>query len=74
MLGKLYYRLEMVDDALEILNSIDTTPLPPLNCSAYGESLHMKRKHVTEAIDEFKRACGIQKCCKCPVLLFSVWV
>ena len=33
LLGKLYYRLEMVDDAIEILNSITQALLRPLNCT-----------------------------------------
>lgn len=61
LLGKLYYRLEMVDDAIEILDSIDTTvfSIPEMH-SLKGE-LYMKRNHIQKALDEFRMACGIKR-------------
>jgi len=66
LLGKLYYRLEMVDDALDILNSIDTTAFTPTELFGLRGELHLKRKHITDAIDEFRRACGIQSVVNVP--------
>lgn len=66
MLGKLYYRLEMVDDALEILNSIDTGTFSPHELFGLRGELYMKRKQVSKAIDEFRRACGIQSVVNVP--------
>ena len=66
LLGKLYYRLEMVDDALDILNSIDTSAFAPSELYGLRGELHMKRKHISAAIDEFRRACGIQSVVNVP--------
>lgn len=61
LLGKLYYRLEMVDDAMEILNSIDTNVfLVPELFSLKGE-LYIKRNQISKALDELKKACGIKR-------------
>jgi len=66
LLGKLYYRLEMVDDALEILNSIDTSTFAPPELYGLRGELYMKRKQISKAIDEFRRACGIQSVVNVP--------
>jgi predicted Zn-dependent protease len=66
MLGKLYYRLEMVDDALEIMNSIDTAAFAPHELYGLRGELYMKRKQVSLAIDEFRHACGIQSVVNVP--------
>ncbi len=61
LLGKLYYRLEMIDDALEILNSIDVNTFSiPEFFSLRGE-LYMKRSQISKAVDEFRKACGIKR-------------
>ncbi|HEX8949786.1 MAG TPA: hypothetical protein VF790_12525, partial [Dissulfurispiraceae bacterium] len=61
LLGKLYYRLEMVDDAIESLDSIDTSVFsPPEYYSLRGE-LFLKRSQISKAMDEFRRACGIRQ-------------
>jgi lipopolysaccharide biosynthesis regulator YciM len=61
LLGKLYYRLEMVDDAIEILDSIDSNvfSIPEMH-SLKGE-LYMKRNNTQKALDEFRMACGIKR-------------
>lgn len=61
LLGKLYYRLEMVDDAIEILNSIDTNVFSVAEVFGLKGELYMKRNQISKAIDEFKRACGIKR-------------
>lgn len=59
LLGKLYYRLEMVDDALEILNSIDTGMFSPPELYSLRGELYMKRKQDSRAIEEYRRGSGI---------------
>jgi lipopolysaccharide biosynthesis regulator YciM len=55
-LGKLFYRLEMIDDAFETLLSIDT------GSAAYPElhqlmgSLYLKRHQSDKAVQEFRKA------------------
>jgi lipopolysaccharide biosynthesis regulator YciM len=60
-LGKLYYRLEMVDDAFETLASIDTggTAYPELH-QLMG-NLYMKRNQTDRAVYEFKKAIDINR-------------
>jgi tetratricopeptide (TPR) repeat protein len=60
-LGKLYYRLEMIDDAFDILTSIDTggTVYPELH-QLMG-NLYMKRNQTDRAAYEFKKALDIHK-------------
>lgn len=61
LLGKLYYRLEMVDDALEMLNTIDASAFSiPEFYSLRGE-LYLKRKQTAQAVEELRRACGIRQ-------------
>ncbi|MEW6115469.1 MAG: tetratricopeptide repeat protein [Nitrospirota bacterium] len=61
LLGKLYYRLEMIDDALATLNSIDTSIFSPPELFSLKGDLYMKRNQVSAAVNEFRRACGIRK-------------
>src|SRR4030043_2315806 len=60
-LGKLYYRLEMIDDAFETLTSIDTggTAYPDLH-QLMG-NLYMKRNQTDRAVYEFKKAIDINR-------------
>lgn len=61
LLGKFYYRLEMVDDALAVLDAIDSSAFPvPEYYSLRGE-LYVKRKQIPQAVDEFRQACGIRQ-------------
>ncbi|MEW6214522.1 MAG: tetratricopeptide repeat protein, partial [Nitrospirota bacterium] len=71
-LGKLFYRLEMVDDAFETLTSIDTggTVYPEMHLLM--GNLYMKRNQIGKAVYEFKKALdtkmnmllGLRYCCK----------
>jgi len=66
LLGKLYYRLEMVDDALEMLNSIDANAFSVPELFSLRGELYMKRSQVAKAVDEFRTACGIKRYIKMP--------
>ncbi|MFO0754002.1 MAG: tetratricopeptide repeat protein [Thermodesulfovibrionales bacterium] len=61
LLGKLYYRLEMVDDAIDTLSSIDTGSFAPHEFYSLRGELYMKRNQVSRALEEFRRACGIRQ-------------
>lgn len=55
LLGSLYYRLEMIDDAIEILSSID-----PATCSTpklFRGYLYLRRNQTTKALSELKELC-----------------
>jgi len=60
-LGKLYHRLEMVDDAYDTLSALDTTSrfLPDLH-KLMG-NLHYKRGQCDEAVSEFKKALSFRE-------------
>jgi lipopolysaccharide biosynthesis regulator YciM len=59
-LGKLYYRLEMIDDAFEILASVDTgsTAYPELHLLM--GNLYLKRHQIERAVREFSNALDIK--------------
>ncbi|MBM4140470.1 MAG: tetratricopeptide repeat protein [Nitrospira sp.] len=69
-LGKLYYRLEMVDDAFETLASIDTGGADYPELHQLMGSLYMKRNQPEEAVYEFRKALDLKMalrllyCCK----------
>jgi len=57
LLGRRYYRLEMIDDAIETLSSIDPAicSTPKLHCiKGY---LYLRRNQTTKAVSEFKQLC-----------------
>ncbi|QWR78875.1 hypothetical protein [Candidatus Magnetomonas plexicatena] len=64
-LGKLYYRLEMLDEALDIFNSFDGT-------STYSEvhkikgSLHLRRNDCEKAAAEFLKVIGLKRALRIP--------
>ncbi|MCS7214878.1 MAG: tetratricopeptide repeat protein [Thermodesulfovibrio sp.] len=61
LLGRLYYRLEMIDDAIEILSSIDPAicSTPKLHCiKGY---LYLRRDQTAKAVSEFKELCPENK-------------
>ncbi|MDI6729403.1 MAG: tetratricopeptide repeat protein [Thermodesulfovibrionales bacterium] len=61
LLGKLYYRLEMVEDAMDLLNSIDTNVFPVPELFSLRGELYIKRNQIPKALDELKKACGIRR-------------
>ena len=61
MLGKLYSRLEMVDDAITTLESIDTNVYStPELYTAKGE-LYRKRSQTARAMEEFRKAAELRR-------------
>ncbi|MGA2191869.1 MAG: tetratricopeptide repeat protein [Nitrospirota bacterium] len=71
-LGKLYYRLEMVDDAYETLSAIDTSTRQLTDLHKLLGNLYLRRGSYPMAVDEFKKALtyGDQlivpyRCCNC---------
>lgn len=60
-LGKLYYRLEMLDDSLEVLSSIDTSAnlLPPVHMIT--GNIYQRRGKLEGAMKEFRKALELEK-------------
>lgn len=79
LLGRLYYRLEMIDDAIEILSSIDPASCtnPMLNC--IKGLLYLRRNQINKALAEFKELCPENKVssinykCKVCHSIFDEW-
>ncbi len=61
LLGKLYQRLEMIDDALESLKGFESAENFSPVCSLLGE-LYMRRERYEKAAHAFKRAADMQPC------------
>src|SRR4030067_1088390 len=64
-LGKLYYRLEMIDDAFETILSIDTGSAYPELYQLMG-SLYLKRHQPDKAVHEFRKALDMKVALKIP--------
>jgi lipopolysaccharide biosynthesis regulator YciM len=60
-LGKLYYRLEMVDEAYELLGALEG---PQDQMSDYHKimaNLYLRKQRTAQAVDELKKALGFKK-------------
>ena len=60
MLGKLYFRLEMVDDAIDTLESIDINVYPNSDIFTIKGELFRKRNQIGRAMEEFRTAAGLK--------------
>ncbi|MEJ2685239.1 MAG: tetratricopeptide repeat protein [Candidatus Sulfobium sp.] len=69
-LAKLFYRLEMIDDALETLSGMESAGLPYPELHQLMGSLYMRRNQPAKAVEEYKKVVEIRKslrlayCCK----------
>ncbi|NWF76092.1 MAG: tetratricopeptide repeat protein [Nitrospirae bacterium] len=61
-LGRLFYRLEMIDDAFETLLSIDTGGIVYPELHQLLGNLYMKRNQIDKAVLEYKKALESHKC------------
>ncbi len=61
-LGRLYYRLEMIDDAFEIVTSIDTGGAVYPEMHQLLGNLYMKRNQIEKAVKEYKMALESNAC------------
>lgn len=79
LLGKLYYRLEMVDEAIEILGQIEAqgTSFPELH--RIMGNLYLRRREVERAAREFRKAIDLKSslrlnyCCSICGYLSDTW-
>jgi lipopolysaccharide biosynthesis regulator YciM len=65
-LGKLFYRLEMVDDAFETLAGIDTGGVFYPELHQVLGNLYMRKKQPEKAVQEFKKAVDIKLSLRLP--------
>ncbi|MFO0774313.1 MAG: tetratricopeptide repeat protein [Nitrospiraceae bacterium] len=60
-LGKLYYRLEMVDEAYDLLSGIEGPQEQLADFHKIMANLHLRRHHMEDAVMELKKALGFRK-------------
>lgn len=60
-LGKLYYRLEMVDEAFDVLSTLETPQDQTSDFHKIMANLYLRKHHMEEAVDELKKALGFRK-------------
>lgn len=65
-LGKLFYRLEMIDDAFEILTGIDTGGVSYPELYQLLGNLYIRRNQPEKAIQEFKKVVEIKSSLRLP--------
>lgn len=56
LLARLYYRLEMIDDAFDIITSVDMTGVSNPAIYQLKGNIYLKRKQIDKAVYEFKQA------------------
>lgn len=61
-LGRLYYRLEMIDDAFEIMTSIDTGSAVYPEMHQLLGNLYIKRNQIDKAVQEYRKALESNAC------------
>ncbi|MEW6586516.1 MAG: tetratricopeptide repeat protein [Nitrospirota bacterium] len=62
LLGRLFYRLEMIDDAFETLTSLETGGVADPEMHQLMGNLYLKRNQTDKAVYEFKKALESHKC------------
>ncbi|NOS78759.1 MAG: tetratricopeptide repeat protein [Nitrospira sp.] len=60
-LGKLYYRLEMVDEAFDVLSTIEGPQDHLLDYHKIMANLYLRKQHFEQAIVELKKALSFKK-------------
>jgi lipopolysaccharide biosynthesis regulator YciM len=60
-LGKLYYRLEMADEAFDILSRLEGSQEQMVEYHKIMANLYLRRQHMEEAVGELKKALGFKK-------------
>ncbi len=60
-LGKLYYRLEMVDEAFDVLSTLEGPQDQLVEYHKIMANLYLRKQHMAEAVTELKKALGFRK-------------
>ncbi len=66
LLGKLYHRLEMIDDAFETFTSLDTGGMAAPELYQILGDLYLKRNQCERAVLEFKKAVEMKRAFRLP--------
>ena len=65
-LGKLFYRLEMIDDAFETLSGVDTGAAAYPDLHQLMGNIYMRRNQPDRAVDEYRKVIDIKKSMRLP--------
>jgi len=65
-LGKLFYRLEMIDDAFDVLTGIDTGGASYPELYQVLGNLYLRRNQTEKAIDEFRKVIALKTSLRIP--------
>lgn len=68
LLGKLYYRLEMIDDAFETFTYVDASGMASPELYQIMGDLYLKRNQYDRAVSEFKKAVDMKMAFRFPYL------
>lgn len=60
-LGKLYYRLEMVDEAYDLLSNLEGPPDQMADYHKIMANLYLRKQQMDLAVEELKKALGFKK-------------
>jgi lipopolysaccharide biosynthesis regulator YciM len=60
-MGKLFYRLEMLDDAFDTLMSVDVSSAPYPELHQLLGNIYLRHNQCEKAVEEFKKMIGIRK-------------
>jgi lipopolysaccharide biosynthesis regulator YciM len=60
-LGKLYYRLEMIDEAFDLLSTLEGPQDQMADYHKIMANLYLRKQHMDEAVVELKTALGFKK-------------
>jgi tetratricopeptide (TPR) repeat protein len=61
LMGKVFYRLEMLDDAFDILCTLDASSVPYPELHQLLGSIYLKRRHYEKAVEEFRKVIDKKK-------------
>jgi lipopolysaccharide biosynthesis regulator YciM len=65
-LGKLFYRLEMIDDAFDMLSGIDTGGASYPELHLLMGNLNLRKRQLERAVQEFKKAADVRTAFRVP--------
>lgn len=60
-LGKLYYRLEMIDEAFDVLSALEAPQDQTSDFHKIMANLYLRKQQMEEAVEELKKALGFRK-------------
>ncbi|MCL4477170.1 MAG: tetratricopeptide repeat protein [Nitrospirae bacterium] len=70
-MGKLFYRLEMLDDAYDTLATVDASSAPYPELHQLLGNIYLRRQQCEKAVEEFKKVIAIKKPFRLPYCCYN---